>query len=218
MDTHHTSRRLLLASLLPGMWLAGCASAPPTAEKFVDVPPGTVFEYHRKSSGSYGQYDDRVAWKNRDTVWQGQPVIFSESPQAGIQVYERQSKGMVATLTGQEKPVLSYAPPISYHWPMKVGDQWTTEHQITVHATGKVMALKVHYSIESYQPVNVPAGTFNTYKVVMTDSSGEVQQVWVAPADSVNTVMRILDRPATHPQGAGHLEGVLMSRKLPPQQ
>lgn len=215
MRIHHPTRRLLLVGLLPGLWLAGCASTPPVAEEFVDVQPGTVLEYHRKSSGSYGNFDDRVVWNHRETTWQGQTVMFSESPQAGIQVFERKNKGMVATLTRQEKPVLSYAPPITYRWPMQVGDSWTTDHKITVHATGKVLPLTISYKIEGYESVTVPAGTFNAYKVVMADSNGEVQQVWVAPADSLSAVKRILDRPATHPQGAGHLEGVLMSRKLP---
>lgn len=215
MKQTRIARRMFLISSLPGLLLAGCASTPPVAEKFIDVQPGTVLEYHRKSSGSYGNFDDRVVWNHREVLWRGQTMMFAESPQAGIQVFERQNKGMVATLTLQEKPLLTYAPPITYHWPMKVGDSWTTEHQVTVHATGKVIPLTMNYKIESYELVTVPAGTFNTYKMVMTDGNGEVQQVWVAPADSLSTVKRTLDRPATHPQGAGHLEGVLLSRKLP---
>jgi len=209
-------RRFILSMLgvSASAMLHGCAT-PPVATEFVDMPTGTIFEYHRKSSGSYGNFDDRVTWDHKPSTWQGQAAVLSVSPQAGAQLYEVKGHGLVALLGRDGKPAVSYDPPIGYRWPMKVGDSWSSQHKVTAHASGKVTPLTVHYKVEAYDRITVPAGTFNSYLVVITDSNGEVQRVWVAPADGIGIVKRTLDRPATHPQGPGQLEGVLLSRKLP---
>jgi len=208
---------LSLMALAASLLLPGCANSPPVAERLVDVVPGTVLVYQRKSSGSYGNFDDKVTWDHRESSWQGRPAMLASSAQAGTQVYERRTKGLVAMLGRNGQPLMSYDPPIAYRWPMKVGDSWSSQHQVTLHASGKVLPLTMNYKVEAYDKVTVPAGSFNAYLVVSTDSNGEVQRVWIAPADSLSVVKRTLDRPATHPQGAGHLEGELISRQVPPQ-
>lgn len=211
-------RRIVSLSLVAwgtALFLSGCASTPPVAEKFVSVAYGTQLEYHRKSSGSYGNFDDQVRWDHKPGTWQGRAAMLAVSPQAGAQLYDSQTHGLVALLGRDGKPAVSYDPPLAYRWPMQVGAQWSSPHKVTVHASGKVMPLTLNYTIEAYEKVTVRAGTFDTYRVRISDSNGEVQQVWIAPADSISVVRRVLDRPATHPQGAGHLEGELLSRKLP---
>lgn len=214
----HAYKRLFSLSLF-GLATAalfqGCATSPPVAERFVSVQYGTVSEYHRKSSGSYGNFDDRVTWDHKPGSWQGQAAMLAVSPQAGAQLYDSKTHGLVAMLGRDGKPVVSYDPPIAYRWPMKVGDSWSSQHKVTFHASGKTTPLTLNHKVEAYDKVTVPAGSFNAYLVVSTDSNGEVQRVWIAPADSISVVKRTLDRPATHPQGAGHLEGELLSRKLP---
>lgn len=206
---------LTLLGLVVTLLLPGCATSPPVAERLVDVQPGTVLVYQRKSSGSYGNFDDKVTWDHRETDWQGQTAMLAISPQAGTLVYERKNKGLAAMLGRDGKPAVSYDPPMAYRWPMKVGDSWSSQHKLTMHASGKVVPLTMSYKVEAYDTVTVPAGSFKSYLVVSTDSNGEVQRIWIAPADSLSVVKRTLDRPATHPQGAGHLEGELISRKLP---
>ncbi len=206
---------LALAGVSLGALLAGCASTPPVAEKFNSVAYGTQLEYHRKSSGSYGNFDDRVTWNHQPGTWQGQPAMIAASPQAGAQLYESKTHGLVALLGRDGKPAVSYDPPLAYRWPMKVGDSWSSQHQVTFHANGRTMPLTMNYRVETYEKVSVPAGSFNAYLMVITDSNGEVQRVWIAPADSISVVKRTLERPATHPQGAGRLEGELLLRKLP---
>ncbi|MEK9804615.1 MAG: hypothetical protein VW475_14540 [Curvibacter sp.] len=206
---------LALAGVSLGSLLGGCATTPPEAQNFVSVPYGTQLEYHRKSSGSYGNFDDRVTWDHKPGTWQGQPAMLAVSPQAGAQLYEGKTHGMVALLGRDGKPAVTYDPPLAYRWPMKVGDSYAREHKVTFHANGRTVSLTMNYRVEAYEKVTVPAGTFNAYRVVITDSNGEVQRVWVAPADSISVVKRSLHRPATHPQGEGHLEGQLLSRKLP---
>lgn len=212
-------RRQITSAVLFGLFAAallpGCASAPPVADRFESVPLGTVLVYHRKSSGSYGNFDDEVRWDHKSGTWQGQAAMLAVSPQAGAQLYDSKTHGLAALLGRDGKPAVSYDPPIAYRWPMKVGDAWSSQHQVTVHASGRAMPLTLSYKVEAYEKVTVPAGSFNSYLVVITDSNGEIQRVWIAPADSLSVVKRVLDRPATHPQGAGHLEGELLSRQLP---
>ena len=69
--------------------------------------------------------------------------------------------------------------------------------------------------MEAWEDVTVPAGTFKTYKVVTTNNFGEVETRWVAPATGSVLAKRLVTRPATHPQGAGELEAVLLSQ-VPP--
>ena len=44
---------------------------------------------------------------------------------------------------------------------------------------------------------------------------GESEVRWVSPADGIPTLKRHVERPASHPQGAGVLDAELLSR-VPP--
>ena len=67
----------------------------------------------------------------------------------------------------------------------------------------------------SWGDVTVPAGTFKAFKLHWTNNLGETEVRWVSPADGIPTVKRRVERPASHPQGAGVLEADLLSRVLP---
>jgi hypothetical protein len=71
--------------------------------------------------------------------------------------------------------------------------------------------------VESWGDVTVPAGTFKAYKVVWTDSTGDIETRWVGPQQGLATIKRHVDRPATHPQGAGVLDAELESYSFPAQ-
>ena len=65
------------------------------------------------------------------------------------------------------------------------------------------------------EDVTVPAGTYKAYKVVTSNNFGEVETRWVAPAAGILVAKRLVTRAATHPQGPGELEAVLLSQ-VPP--
>ena len=52
-------------------------------------------------------------------------------------------------------------------------------------------------------PVTVPAGTFDAWRVTMTDSFGFRQTTWSVPSRMGMYAKRVSERPAGHPQGAG---------------
>ena len=86
---------------------------------------GTVSTFHRKSSGSLGNFDGRVVWTQTAATWQGRPVLAYASP-AGTSLHLPTSHGLVANLNPQGQPVMSYDPSIDAPWPLQVGQERST--------------------------------------------------------------------------------------------
>lgn len=210
-----STARFLAWPLTVAALTAGCATAPPRADRFVEAPIGTVTVYHRQSSGSFGTVDGPVTWRVARAEWQGQPVLASASPQAGTQLYEPGSHAMVAVLNPMGQPTVSYAPPIGVRWPMQVGDQWRTTHEVTLYPSMRKTSVEVNWKVEAHETITVPAGAFKTFRVTTTSSIGESETVWTAPELGLGVVKRHTVRTASHPQGAGELRGELVSRTLP---
>jgi hypothetical protein len=82
---------------------------------------------------------------------------------------------------------------------------------MTLYPSGNKVPLKIDWKVESFGSVTVPAGTYKAYKVVSTNNFGELEVRWVSPADGIATVKRHVERPASHPQGAGVLDAELVS-------
>ena len=194
---------------------AGCASVPPVAEKMAESPMGTVHTFHRKSSGSLGAFDGPVVWTQGPGTWQGQPVLAIGSPQAGVTLHQPGTLAILANLNPQGQPVMSYDPPVDFPWPLKVGKTWTANHTVTLHPSGRTVAMTIRGKVESWGEVTVPAGTYRAYKLVWTNNLGETETRWVAPADGISPVKRHVERPASHPQGAGVLDAELIKREVP---
>lgn len=205
------TRRLFTLSLIAAstMWVAGCATGPAQPGVYVNNPQGTEFTYLRKSSGSYGAADGPVHWKLGTAQWQGRTLVASVSPEAGSNLLDPANHALMATLNTAGKPVNSFEPGLGFRYPMAVGQTWTDKIQLTLHARGQTIPYEVRYTVEAFEPVTVPAGTFQAYRVSTVDSMGEKTTQWTAPYLGLNTVKRILERPATHPAGAGQLVGEL---------
>lgn len=216
MNTHRLICAATLATALTSAsLLGGCASAPPAAERMTDSAMGTVTTYHRKSSGSLGNFDGAVVWTHAPATWQGRPVVAFGAPQAGVGLYDPVSQALIANLNPAGQPVVSFEPPIDYQWPLKVGASWTSVHQVTQYPSGNKSTLRFDFKVESWGDVTVPAGTFKAYKLVWTNNLGETETRWVSPVDGIATVKRHVERQATHPQGVGVLDAELVSRVLP---
>lgn len=195
--------------------VTGCAAPPPVAERMVMSPMGTVTTYHRKSSGSLGNFDGKVVWTHAPATWQGKPVISFGAPQAGVALHDPVSFAMLATLAPDGKPLMAFDPPIDYAWPLTVGQTWSTQYIVTLYPSGNKVPFKRDFKVEGIEDVTVPAGTFKTWKLSWKDSSGETETRWISPAQGIATVKRHVERPATHAQGPGVLDAELLSRVLP---
>ena len=195
--------------------VAGCASTPPTATGFAEVPMGSVFTYHRKSSGSLGAYDGQVASTYAPATWAGKAVIAYGAPLAGSSLHYPADMARPADLNPAGKPMFSYDPPIGYQWPLRVGKQWTSTHMVTLHNSGSMVQMTINWKVESWGEVTVPAGTFKAYKLVWTNNLGDVETRWANPQEGLMTIKRHIERPGTHPQGPGLLDAELLSRARP---
>ena len=216
MQSTLAARTLLLATVAAAQLLmSGCATAPPTADGMAPSPMGTVSTFHRKSSGSLGNYDGQVVWTQQPATWQGQAVVSVAAPQAGANLHDTSTMGLVAVLTPAGTPQMAFTPPIDYQWPLAVGKAWSSNHVMTLYPSGTKVPLRIDYQVESYGDVTVPAGTFKAFKLRWTSSMGESEVRWVSPADGIPTLKRHVERPASHPQGAGVLDAELLSR-VPP--
>lgn len=202
--------------LLAGWALSGCATTPADPGVWVSSATGTVTTFSRRASGSLGGGEMQVVWTiGPERAWEGRQVVPHISPQAGTSLYDAATRAYVAQLNPAGQPVLSFEPPIGLPSPLVVGSAWSSKHTLTNHARQVKMTYEVAFKVEALEDVSVPAGRFKAFRVVATDIFGEVDTRWWVPAQGGMLVKRTVDRPATHPQGAGHLDGELLSRTTP---
>lgn len=216
MNTRRNFHAWLLASAAAGLLGTGCASPPPTAERFAQLPVGTVLTFHRKSSGSLGVFDGPVVWTHGHSTWEGRPVIAVSAPQVQTTLHDPVTLAMVATRSPTGQILMTYEPPMDYQWPLEVGKTWSSQHVITRVAAGSRVTVKIDWKVLAYGEVTVPAGTFKAWQLSWTDNFGETETRWVSPAEGLSTIKRHVERPASHPMGAGVLDGELISRSGPP--
>ena len=202
------------ATALAVSLLAVPSLAQPVADSPAATPAGTVMTFHRKSSGSLGTFDGPVVWTISHGTWEGRPAVM-QMARLGGSAFDPKTHANMATLDAEGKATMVFDPPVGYQWPLQVGKTWTSKHTATTPATGRSVPLEVTWKVEAWEDVTVPAGTFKTYKVVTTNNFGEVETRWTAPGTGIVLAKRLVTRPATHPQGAGELEAVLLSQ-VPP--
>jgi hypothetical protein len=185
---------------LAALLLAGCASAPPVAQRYVPPPVGATVEYRMTNTGSFGSGTSTLTMKVSEANWEGRTLKKYESP--GGATLQTASAGTVVVLDPAGRPVMRYDPPLDYSFPLVVGKTWTMNHELTVGA-GTKMPMRTSWKVESYEDVTVPAGTFQSWRLVMTDNFGFRQTTWSVPEKMGMFAKRITERAPGHPQGAG---------------
>jgi hypothetical protein len=201
-----SARWRLAASAVPLLTLgllAGCASAPPRAERYIPPPMGSTWEYARTGTGSFGQSPSVLVLSIERTTWDGRPAYAFKNPaQTTIQ-------GEWAELFAQLSPsgeiMVRYDPPIGWQWPLEVGKTWTVEHVATVPSRNLKVPFKGTWKVAAREEVTVPAGTFMAWRLEYSDTLGEMQTIWSVPEDMGAFAKRSYTRSATHAQGAGTL-------------
>lgn len=201
------------STLVATLW-AGTGFAQPVAESPAATPAGTVMTFHRKSSGSLGTFDGPVVWTISHGSWEGRPAVIQTARQGGT-AFDPKTHANMASLDPEGKATMVFDPPVGYQWPLQVGKTWTSEHTVTLYPSRNTVKIRVNYQVESWGDVTVPAGTFKAFKLRFTNNLGESEERWVSPADGIPTVKRHVERPASHPQGAGVLDAELLSRVQP---
>ena len=109
-----------------------------------------------------------------------------------------------------DKPIMSYDPPMGYDYPLEVGKTWTKSYRVTIHASKQTIPLDSTWKVESYEDVTVPAGTFKAFKVSFSGTLGEEFTMWYIPELGFHG-KRIERRTAKWPSGPGVRESELIS-------
>src|SRR5512136_2327035 len=107
----------------------GCATAP-KAERWIAPPLGSTYTISRSDSGSFGSGTTQITMKTTERMWEGKRVTALVAP-AGITLLDADG-GWAAVLGPDDKPMLSFDPPIGFDFPLEVGKTWTKSYRVTV--------------------------------------------------------------------------------------
>jgi hypothetical protein len=180
-------------------FIAGCASPPPKAERYVAPLVGSSWKVQVSGTGSYGNASKQeVPVSMRDVVVEGKPYHRFDS--GGNATLQNDSVGVFMVLEPGDRPLMRYDPPLGYEFPLEVGKTWTQDIALTVGGSTKV-PMKAQWKVEAYEDVTVPAGTFKAWRVSFIDNFGFKQTTWSMPETAGVYAKRTNERPATHPQG-----------------
>jgi hypothetical protein len=170
---------LVTAGLAVALVAGGCAMMAPKAERYVRAPVGSTFTYAYHNSGSFGSRTGQLTTKATERMWEGKPIAASESP-LGVTLLNPDG-AWPAQLAPDGTLVRSFNPPIGFDFPLTVGKTWTRSYQVTMHATNKTLSFDTTWKVEAYEDVTVPAGTFKTFKIVYSDTTGQETIYWFDP-------------------------------------
>jgi hypothetical protein len=165
----------------------------------------------QQNTGSYGSGTVQVPFKRAERLWEGKVTTAFVAPQ---QVIVATSNGSwAAILSPDDKPILTYDPPIGYDWPLTVGKTWTKSYRMTVHANKQIFPFEATYKVEAYEDVTVPAGTFKAFKISSSTNTGSQDTYWFAPEVGL-FVKQSLRRTDKSGYGPGTREVELVSQSI----
>ena len=211
---HPSNPGCLAAALLVASLAAGCATTAPKYEAYKSMPIGSTWTYAQHNSGSYavqfGAADLQVPNTLGERVWEGRNVLAFSGPQ-GTLIAEPSGPWLAVLLPG-DKPVLRYDPPFTFDMPLAVGKTWTKHYQLTV-MTGQTLPMDVACKVQSYENAVVPAGTFPSFKMSCSFSTGLENTSWFSPELGI-FVKTSETRGATYRGGPGTQQQELVSLNI----
>jgi hypothetical protein len=187
-------------SLVIALLGAGCASAPPRAERYIAPPIGSSWTYSAVSTGSYGGGSGQVMLRLGEATWDGRKVYSFQSPAAHS--LQDENAALLAVTAPNGELQMRFDPPIGPKFPLEVGKTWSQEHTTTV-ATGQKVAFTATWKVEAYEDVTVPAGTFKAWRIAYADTTGESMTLWSVPDKVGVFIKRNQERNASYRLGPG---------------
>ena len=170
---------MLLVTLALSMALTGCESGGvsrtvPLAER-PTWSAGDSWTYRgRGQSGTYNVTRKVL----REGLFEGRDGY--EIDAGGTHYWYTKQLGYLARTKGDQTTRLA-SPPEDWQWPLQVGKQWSaivnwTDQTDTQQQTYTLTGL---WSVEAYEEVKTPAGTFKAFKVTRREvESGASQEFW----------------------------------------
>lgn len=209
MRTGVFNKTAVFAAAFAAMVSAGPTAAQPVQEKYHGaLPIGAKWEMTQKNTGSYGTDRQVQFTRMPDTTWKGAPAMAISNSAGGTLLTRPEDGFWLAALAGGN-PVISYEPALGFQYPWAVGRSWT-QHYKTTNAKGELAEFDFSCTVEAYEKVAVPAGTFDAYRFACKTTQGSNDVMWASPG--VGFVKLRLERSAGHPAGAGTQDAVMSVR------
>jgi hypothetical protein len=204
--------KLGIASACIGFVVAsgGCALFEPKYERYVAPPQGSKWVSARRDTGSYGSGSVQIESTMGEQMWQGRKLNAYQNRELTLLAHADGS--WVAQVKG-DTPLFSWDPPVSWQYPLEVGKTGTLRFTLTIHAAKRKIPVESTYTVEAYEEVTVPAGTFKAFRVRTVDNGGNENVNWISPELGL-FVKSNLRRTAKHPQGPGTREIELVSQTI----
>jgi hypothetical protein len=203
---------VVAAALAALIAAGGCAGVPAASDRYVAPSPGASWEHQRSDSGSYGSATHRVRTQRVDATWQGQQAIGLRSPEGTLLL--RANGEWLAQLDREGAVAVTWDPPLLWDWPIHVGKSWAKAYSMTLHPSGRTISYQVRQTVEGFEDVTVPAGTFKAFRIASTDTLGNEDKFWFQPELGIFVKLN-LRRTEKHPQGPGQREVQLVSHTRP---
>lgn len=185
---------------------AGCGLMAPKLESYVAPEAGATWTIARRDTGSYGSASVQLPGSYRLTTWQGRPVHRYDGPEGSTVAKTDDPVGFLAIVIPKgDTPIMSWDPPVPWQYPLEVGKSWSRNFKLNMHAAKQVLNVEGTWTVEAYEDVTVPAGTFKAWRVRTVDNLGNDNLAWYAPSTGI-FVKQSLRRSAKHAAGAGTRE------------
>ncbi|MEN9314925.1 MAG: hypothetical protein RIS35_1318 [Pseudomonadota bacterium] len=214
MGTMNLTRRwIAVAGLASALLAVGCAMLPPTVDAYRPLPIGATWTNSRTDTGSYGSGTTQETITFAERTWQGRPVVALEGRQGAI-IQQRQDAKWLAIVSSGGRPLITYDPPLGFDYPIAVGRTWKTKHRVTNYMANRSVDIEATWTVEAYEEITVPAGTFKAFRVRYVDTAGNEDVYWPSPELDMVAVKNSQRRTAASAQGAGTRETVLVSHAI----
>ena len=191
---------------------AGSAEAQ-RQDRQVPVAPGSAWINQFQDTGSFGNRSYELESRMTESTWEGGKSLLIKSPSTGLVI--QPDGDWVAVLDKDDKVLLRFDPPLSYDWPLEIGKSRTRTVRIKMPGQDSPVPVEMTQTVEAYEDVTVPAGTFKAYRVRTVDNTGLVTVDWWSPELRL-FAKRTQERTAQHAQGPGTREQLLKSHDLRP--
>ena len=173
---------VLLAVLVVSMGLAGCESSGVSRTVVIGERPtwnaGDSWTYRGRGPSGTFNVTRKVL---REGVFEGREAY--EVDAGGTHYWYTKQLGYLARTKGDETTRLA-RPPEDWQWPIQVGKQWSAivawiDRTDTQQQTYTLTSV---WTVEAYEEVKTPAGTFKAFKVTRREiESGASQELWYSP-------------------------------------
>lgn len=203
--------QMACAGLALAMVSGGCAVAPRMDGPFI-VEAGSSWTSERRDTGSFGKGTAQQTIKALgEQTWQGRRVRATELPQ-GTRLTDAVTGEWLAMVKG-DKTLMTWEPSLGYDWPLTVGKSFARDYRFVNHVTKQSTDIRSTMTVEAFEDVTVPAGTFKAFRIRYTDSLGVESVSWFNP-DGAGWVKIQSTRSSKFPAGPGTQEIDLISYSI----